>query len=139
MNEEINQLYLLIKRFRLDWRHPEELSRVVRRIERGLMRPQQARRWLKKIGPWIEQQRRCFNPFPPAPDQEELGQFDVELGELVENPGVRIGVRLIQQAGRHLLISGLTGSGKSTILRRLIDGIDTINRNAMRFHNDPGS
>jgi len=136
-SEEVNMLYALIKRFRLDWRHPKELERVVRRIERGRMKPQQARRWLRRIRPWVEEQTRCFNPFPPAPSQEELGHFQIEVGELAERPGVRAGIRL-GEAGRscHTIVAGTTGSGKTNILRRLIDGLDTLNR-AGGVHSNP--
>ena len=134
MSYEVNTLYRLIKKYRLDCRHPRELDRVVKRIEDGRMRPQQAKRWLKKIRPWIRQQEMCFNPFGPAPDQETLGTFDIELGELVENPGVRVGLRLDRP--RHLMVAGATGAGKSNVLRKLIDGIDAINRDSGRIHRD---
>ena len=137
MDADTSRLYRLIKDWKLDWRHPE-LQRIVRKIERGRMRPQQSRRWLKKIRPWIEEQRICFNPFPPAPNQATLGKFDIELGELTEKPGVRVGIRALQP-GKHLIVFGTTGTGKSTVLRRIIDGFDSINRNAGRIHNDPGT
>lgn len=123
---EVAQLYQLIKEFRLHWRHPE-LGRVVKKIEKKRMRPQQARRWLRRIRPWVEEQQRCFNPFGPAPDQETLGEFMFEFGELSERPGTRVGMR---RDPRHLLVAGATGAGKSNLLRRIIDGLDAHNRSA---------
>ena len=88
---DVTKLYKLIKQYRLDWRHPE-LARVMRRIEKGRLRPEQAKRWLKKIKPWVEEQERCFNPLRPAPEQPQLGSMDIELGELIEREGVRYGL-----------------------------------------------
>jgi hypothetical protein len=133
MSQETTTLYTLITRYRLHWRHPKELGPVLRKIEKDRLRPDQARRWLKKIKPWVEEQQRCFNPFPPAPDQEELGRFDIEVGHLTENPGVRVGVRLLDRP-RHLIAAGGTGSGKSNLLRRLIVGLDAINRGGIAHH-----
>jgi len=89
---------------------------------------------------WVEEQKRCFNPFSPAPSQEELGHFDIELGELIENPGVRVGIRIFLKEGpKHVLVAGTTGSGKSNILRRLINGFDAINRAGGRISSNPGT
>ena len=137
---DVAKLYQLIKRYHLDWRHPEKLTRVVKRIERGRMRPEQARRWLKKIKPWVEEQERCFNPLRPVPDQSQLGSMDAELGELIERKdvAVRYGLR-VRQPGKSLMACGTTGAGKSTILRRLVDELDRINRDALALHNDSDS
>ena len=89
MNQQVIQLYELIKRYRLDWRRPERLKRIVKKIEQGKMRPQEAKRWLRTIRPWVEEQQRCFNPLHPAPSQAELGHFDVELGHLKEAPNTQ--------------------------------------------------
>jgi hypothetical protein len=132
---DVAKLYQLIMQWRLHWRYPQELNRIVKKIERGRMRPQQAKRWLRKIRPWVEQQQRCFNPFGPAPDQETLGEFMVEFGELIERPGTRAGIR---SNPRHLLVAGVTGSGKSNLLRRIIDGLDAHNRSTYRLHRDSG-
>ncbi len=133
MSDEIVQLQTLIKQWRLDARHPKELGRVMKKMERGRLTQREAKRWLRKIGPWIKGQQRRFNPLPPAPDQAELGQFDVELGELAERPGVRVGVRVLS-GPRHLIVAGQTGAGKSNILRRLVDGLDALNRRGGSIH-----
>ncbi|HSW01042.1 MAG TPA: DUF87 domain-containing protein [Sedimentisphaerales bacterium] len=136
MSDEIIQLCNLIKQWRLDARHPKELRRVMKKIERGRLTPPEAKRWLRRIKPWIEEQQKRFNPLPPAPDQAELGQFDIELGELAERPGVRVGVRVLS-GPRHLIVAGQTGSGKSNVLRKLIDELDALTRNGGRIHQHP--
>jgi len=127
MNPEAAELYRLIKRFRLDWRRPKKLKYVLKRLERNQVQPWQARRWIKKIQPWIKQQQECFNPFPAAPDQDELGQFDSEVGELIENPGVRVGIRILDRP-RNVLIAGRTGAGKSNLLRKIVHDLDALIR-----------
>ena len=134
MNRDSSELYRLVKRYRLDWRHPKELDPIMKMIERDRLRPRLAQIWIRKIDGWKKDQEKCFNPLPTAPDQETLGSFPIELGSLVEN-GCRIGIRL---KPRHLLVAGTTGAGKSNILRRLIDGLDSLNRDNGRVHGDPG-
>ena len=138
MNEQVAQLESLIRQYRLDARHPREIGRLMRKIGRRPLTPAQVRRWMRKIGPWIEEQQRRFNSLPPAPDQEELGQFDVEIGELIENPGVRVGLRVLS-GPRHLIVAGVTGAGKSNTLRRIIDGLDALNRHGGGIHHNPGT
>lgn len=138
MDADTSRLYHLIKQWRLDWRHPKELKRVVKRIEKGRMQPHQAKRWLRKIQPWIEDQERCFNPFPPAPEQEELGRIDIEVGRLIENPDVRVGIKILDMP-KSVIAAGATGSGKSNLIRKLIYGIDALNRAYDRIHNDPST
>ena len=133
MNREAAELYRRIKRYRLDYRHPRELDPIMKMIERNRLRPRLAQIWIRKIQPWIEEQEKCFNPLPAAPDQETLGSFPIELGKLVGN-GVRVGVSL---KPRQFLVAGATGSGKSNILRRLIDGFDALNRSNSSVHHDP--
>lgn len=126
MDSDVALLYQEIQRYLLDWRYPDQIKKVLKRIERGRLTSSQAKRWRKKIKPWIEKQKRCFNPLPPAPDPTQLGKYDIVIGESIERPGTQIGIRL--QPGKHLIVCGHTGSGKSTVLRRIIDGLDAINR-----------
>lgn len=134
MNAE--ELRRTIKQYRLDWRHPE-LKKVLKRIEQGRMSDFQIKRYSKRIKPWVEAQEKCFNPFGPAPaSQEEIGTFDVEAGYCIENPSIRIGIKILDRAGRSVIAAGCTGSGKSNLIRVLIYGIDSINR---RFHNYSGA
>lgn len=133
------ELHRAIKQYRLDWRHPE-LKRILKRIEHGSLHDFQIKRWFRKIKPWIEEQQKCLNPFGPAPStQDEIGNFDVEAGHCIENPSVRVGIRILDKAGRSVIAAGCTGSGKSNLIRKLIYGIDSINRNSSGLHNHPSA
>ena len=67
MNRDSAELHRLVKRYRLDWRHPKELDPIMKMIERNRLRPRLAQIWIRKIQPWIEEQEKCFNPLPAAP------------------------------------------------------------------------
>ena len=133
--QDIHKLEHLIRQYRLHWKHPE-LKRVLKRIEKGRLRPHQASRWLRKIGPWVEEQELRFDPFRPVPDQETLGHYDIEIGQAI-NSTSRVGFNLDKP--RHAIIAGQTGSGKSNLIRILIHGIDAVNRGHDRLHRDPDS
>ncbi|MFC1635084.1 hypothetical protein ACFL5Z_09600 [Planctomycetota bacterium] len=117
---DVSKLYELIKRYRLDWRHPKELKRVVKRIEKGRMRPEQAKRRLKKIRPLIEQQIREGNYLPMPPTMEDLQldeePFEIVLGNLVERPEVPFGLS-ISTGVHHIIICGKPSAGKSVTLK----------------------
>jgi hypothetical protein len=131
------QLKHEIEKHHLHWRHPKTVGRILRRIEKGRLNSRQARRWLKKIKPRIEEDEKCPNPFPPAPDQKTLGDFDIKIGSLKErSDNVRVGVRIMDRP-RHVLVAGTTGAGKTNILRRIFIGIDAINRNDGPIHSGP--
>lgn len=124
----VQKLLRLIHAYHLDDRHPDELASVLFMAEHGLLTDDQARAWLLRIQPWIDELERKPNLLPRAPDADELGTFDIEIGELVERPGTRVGIRLLDRP-RHFLVSGATGSGKTNILRIIIHGIDRLNKN----------
>lgn len=92
----------------------------MRRLERGTLSPRQARRRLKKIQPWIEQQIRDGNYLPMPASIEDLAldikPFDVELGHLSERPEVPFGIRLYDGT-HHILIAGKPGAGKTVALK----------------------
>jgi hypothetical protein len=135
---DVQILYRTIKQWLLHYRHPS-LERILKRIEKGRMGPDQAKRWLKRIRPWVKQQEIRFNPFGPAPQtQEELGDIDIEIGCLLEKPDVRIGFNLLDRP-RHTLITGETGYGKSNLIRRIIYEIDALNRAYEHAHHDPAA
>ena len=123
---DVTKLDQFINRYHLDWRHPEKLARVVKRIEKGRMSPGQAKRWLKKIRPLIEKQIREGNYLPMPPRIEDLNldeePFDVELGVLTERPEVPFGM-YITTGVHHMIIVGKPGSGKTVTLKVYIKGI----------------
>jgi len=60
------------------------------------------------------------------PTEQQLyakGKYDVEVGHLVGDPKIRIGLRLLDKP-HHVLAIGATGSGKSTLIRRIIIGVE---------------
>jgi hypothetical protein len=126
MEQEENQLYQVIKKEKLDCRHPGELERIVKNIERGRARPYQIKRWSKKIRPYIEQQIREGNYLPMPPDVEDLNlnikPFDVVLGNLIERPEVPFGIYL-SSGVHHIIICGKPGAGKTVTLKVYIKGI----------------
>jgi len=126
MDQSSSQLYRLIKQYCLDFRHPDELARIIRKLERDRCRPQQAKRWLKKIRPWIEQQIREGNylPMPPGIDDLTLDKEPIEivLGNLVERPEVPFGLS-ISTGVHHIVIVGKPGSGKTVTLKAYIKGV----------------
>jgi hypothetical protein len=130
MSDELTQLCNLITRYHLDWRHPQELRRLLKKIERGRLGPAQARRWLKKVQPWVERQIIEGNYLPKAPTAEELGldedPVDLPLGHAVEQPDVALGVQ-VRKGVHHVLIVGKSGAGKSVTFRQYFKNIDAFN------------
>jgi len=121
----IAKLLEMIAYYRLADRHPDEIDHIVLMAENNMLSDAIAKAQLQRIRPWIEDQKLCWNGLPPAPTPDKLGEFDVLLGELIERPGTRAGIRFLDKP-RHILISGATGSAKSSLLRRLIIEIDKI-------------
>jgi len=65
--------YQLDKRSRIVARHKKKL-------EEGKISEGMAKVWLHRIEPLVKAQERCFNPLPLAPDQDELPDWDIEVG-----------------------------------------------------------
>ena len=122
-----NQFIRLVKEYRLDDRYPN-IKKKVKMIEMGILSDSVIKILISRVQPLIEKQRRCFNPLPMAPSKEELPDYDIEVGNLVENPDVRIGIRF-KERPHHIIASGATGSGKSNLLRVIIHGLDRIKKN----------
>jgi hypothetical protein len=126
MDQEANQLYQLITQEKLDCRHPNELERIKKNIERGRIRPYQIKRWSRKIRPYLEQQIREGNYLPMPPTIEDLNldvkPFDVVLGNLTERPEVPFGIYL-SSGVHHIIICGKPGAGKTVTLKVYIKGI----------------
>ncbi len=118
MQNYAQQLYHKIVKYRLDDHYPEIAALKVR-LEHNRLSQFVVRAWLRKIEPYVEQQKRCWNPFPAAAGAEELGKFDIELGHLKQARDTPVGVRFIARPN-HIITCGGTGSGKSTLNRRII-------------------
>ena len=126
-----------VEKYRLADRYPEVAS-MVKQIEMGLISEQVAKICLGRIQPLIEEQIRCFNPLPKAPTQEELGKYDIEFGTLIEDPGVRVGSNETRKVS-HSMTAGVTGSGKSNLLRKKIYELSRLKRNLDSSSQDDNS
>ena len=127
MGPNTKHFLVLIEKFRLADRYPEVES-VVRQIEMGLVSETIAKMYIGRIQPLIEKQKRCFNPLAKVPTQEELGEFDIEVGTLMENPTVRTGSSETKEVS-HSMVASVTGGGKSTLLRKKICALSEHKRN----------
>ena len=134
----VSQVLQLNATYRLEDRYPHQISPVVRAAEKGMLSEGMAKAYLHQWEPLIRELRRVGNYLPRAPDTDELPDFDFTLAELIENPGVRVGIRLSDSA-RHVLAAGASGTGKSTLLRAIIHGVDKINKQRSRpdLHHRP--
>ena len=94
--------------------------------ERDQINETQAKMHHRRLQPDIDKQKRCFNPLAKAPNQEELGEFDIEVGTVKETGG-RVGIRFMDRP-RHLIACGATGAGKTNLLMVVIHGIDRIKK-----------
>ena len=125
MGPNASQLRQIIMKYRLDNRS-RQIEALLKKLERGRINESAAAIYLRKIETLVERQKIVFNPLPRAPRIEELAPYDIELGELIENPDVRVGLRTDHP--RHISISGQTGTGKSTLLRRIIYEFDRLTK-----------
>ena len=123
------QLWQTIKDHNLD-AHNHELAQACFLVEHELLADDVARAYLVMIEPMVEQARDFPNPLHRRPSPEQLhadGRPDIELGSLVDAPGLRFGLRLMDQA-RSVLLAGNAGSGKTTAIRRMLRQIHESNR-----------
>lgn len=111
----------LIRSYGLD--RYREVAEFEVQLENGWPGEALAKASLPWLDEYVEREERCRNLLPKVPDEDELPDFDVEIGELVENPGVRVGLRFTDSP-RHVMISGATGFGKTVMLRRIVNGMD---------------
>ena len=123
----VQELRRVIDVYGLADRYPDELSHVVFMLQQGMLSDDEAMAYLIMIQDLIEELDRRPNLLPMAAGEDEIGTFDIELGELIERPGVRVGIRLLDRP-RHVLVSGATGAGKSVLLRSIILRVDQLNR-----------
>lgn len=121
----IQRLIEVIVRYRLDDRFPDWADyRAL--AEQGLLSESLAAMLLWQTEPYVAQQIDYPNLLHRPPTAEQLrdaGKPDFEVGELVESPGLRVGLRIVSQVG-HVLVAGQTGGGKTTDLRTVIAGVD---------------
>jgi len=107
----------------IDW------NQILMMIKAGMLSEGMAKSLLQVI----EQDIEHLKDFPDAthrhPDADQLyagGRPDICLGHVIGEPDLEFGLRLDSAA--FLLLSGLTGHGKTTAVRRLLEGIANNNQ-----------
>ncbi|MBL1216576.1 MAG: ATP-binding protein [Planctomycetes bacterium] len=123
------QLWQLITQYNLDARHPE-LARAKRLIELDLLHNDFARDLLLQVDPLVQNAIDHPNVLKRPPEEDEIypdGPPDLSIGHLVDRPDVRFGLK-IHDRPRSVLISGNSGSGKTTAILAIIRGVDEYNR-----------
>jgi len=107
----------------VDW------NQVLLMIEAGMLSEGMAKSLLQVI----EQDIEHLKDFPDAthrhPDADQLyagGRPDIRLGHVIGEPDLEFGLRLDSAA--FVQVSGLTGHGKTTAVRRLLEGIANNNQ-----------
>ena len=125
MGSYCHQLVHVIEKLRLD-RFPEG-QWVMQQIQCRPVSEDEARRYLIWLTPLINQQLQNPNLLEPPPDAQTMyaeGYPNVTVGEI--ESGLRFGFRL-EDGPRSVFIAGDTGSGKTTLIRRIITMIEEWN------------
>ena len=104
-------------------RYPDMILPLIRKIRDGKIDDHKARRLLPRLQPYIDHLEKFPNSLPrPPATQEEVGDYDIEIGVLAENPDVKVGIKCFSP--HHLRICGMTGRGKSCLIGMLCYGIN---------------
>jgi hypothetical protein len=101
------------------------IANILYAAENGFLSELQCLGLLQQLQEPIRAQEIRPNRLPEPPGEDVLyadGRPDIELGTLADTDGLRFGVRFPDRP-RHKLIIGTTGSGKTTLMRRLIQEI----------------
>jgi hypothetical protein len=118
----------LIQRYRLDDYPGEPYRRIRTVIERDTISEEIARALL----PGVEKAAKDAETFPmplrPPPTADQMaacGPFDFQIGSLLHNSAIRVGLRLLD-AVRCINIVGQPGSGKTLCARLITTWIDQL-------------
>jgi hypothetical protein len=133
MEQYVAILYSLICKYLLDQRD-SNIAILKQRLEMNQVTQEQAYRYLPKIRELIEEVIRTGNYLPAVPTRETYesqGKPEIELGDLIEVPGVRFG-DFISNRWPSTIITGISGSGKTVTKRGLIKKIQRF------WNSDPG-
>ena len=96
-------------------RYPDMILPLIHKIRDGKIDDRKARRWLHRLQPYIDHLEIFPNSLPrPPATQEEIGDYDIEIGVLAERPDVKVGIKCFSP--HHVRICGMTGRGKSRLI-----------------------
>lgn len=123
MDEAAARFVALVREYRLKDRDPT-IDETLWLIRHGKLPPAAVLACVHHAEQMVEELRTrpVFLARPPS----SLPPADAEIGSLVEVEGVRCGFRL--RGAIHSLFVGMTGSGKTTAMRRAIHATDARNR-----------
>ena len=125
----VNQLLQLIGDYRLEDRHPNEISPIVLMAQHGILSEGMAKAYLMMIQPLVDATDPHPNFLPRPPTEGELyaeGRPDIEVGNVAEGEMPRCGLR-IRNRIPHVLAAGAPGSGKTTLARVIIQQVEDLN------------
>lgn len=103
-----------------------EVANVLAAAESGVLSELQCIGYLQQLQPLVREQETRPNLLPEPPDEEQLyadGRFPLEFGTL-EGRDLRMGLYL--DPLKHVLACGQTDTGKSTLMRGLVIGLDRL-------------
>lgn len=102
------------------------VANILTAAESGVLSELQCIGYLQQLQPLIREQETRPNLLPEPPDEEQLfadGRFPLEFGTL-QGSNLRMGLYL--DPLKHFLACGQTDTGKSTLMRGLVIGLDRL-------------
>lgn len=118
----------VINRYNLTVQYPELIT-YQQLAATGKLSEGMAKAILVQLQPVIDISIDFPNYLHRDPTEQQLndkGKYDIEIGSLVNDPRIRIGLRYLDKP-RHVLSVGATGAGKSTLIRRIIIEVEKAN------------
>lgn len=131
MTDYVRMLLEVMDRYRFCEHYPE-LAPYQSLAEMGKLSPDGARIILYQLQHIIDEATDFPNYLHRPPSEEQFyakGQPTIRVGQLVEGDELPVGIRL---RGRvpHVLAAGMTGGGKTSLFRVMIDQVEAINAQA---------
>jgi hypothetical protein len=130
----VQTLLQLFHEFPLCQKHPE-LTPYYQLALSGMLSDGMAKAILVQLQDTVNHSIDFPNFLHRIPTEEQLyagGKPNVEVGCLVEDPKIRVGFILDRPS--HVLCSGSTGGGKSTLIRRIILEVEALNAEITELH-----
>ena len=124
----VSKLLRVLNEYQLCDHYPQ-LAQYRMLAEMGHLSDSIAKAILIQLQEVIEHYKDFPNRLHRTPTEEQLyvkGRPDVEIGTLTEDEQLRFGIKLLNRP-RQVLAAGATGSGKTTLFRTLIFGVNDLN------------